>query len=136
MRFKAFMEKSSLMALHQRYLLFFQPLQKDLKSLGVNLQDSLVLLATFFEHSKIVYPSDLQSVLKIPKDQISQSLARLEDRNFIRRKLSNQDKRRRQIEITSVGKKISSQLIARFDKHEDQLEALIGKKETQEINLL
>ena len=124
MRFKAFMEKSSLMALHQRYQLIFQPLQKDLRSLGLNLQDSLVLLATFFENSKSVFPSDLQATLLIPKDQISQSLGRLEEKNLIRRQLSVHDKRRRHIEITSLGKKISSQLVSRFDKHEDQLEAL------------
>jgi len=124
------------MALHQRYQLFFQPLQKDLRVLGLNLQDSLVLLATFFEHSKIVYPSDLQNALNIPKDQISQSLGRLEDKNFIRRKLSIQDKRRRQVEVTSFGKKVSTQLITQFDKHEDKLEALIGAKMNETIRSL
>lgn len=122
------------MALHQRYHLFFQPLQKDLRAVGLNLQDSLVLLAIFFEQAKSVYPSDLQSTLNVPKDQISQGLGRLEDKNYIQRKLSLYDKRRRQIKITSLGKKISSQLIARFDDHEDQLGAFIEKKENLKLN--
>jgi DNA-binding MarR family transcriptional regulator len=122
MKFDEFIEKSLLMGLHRRYQQSFEPLMADIRQLNLNLNDSLVLLALFFEGKQTVTPSDLMRTLRIPKDQVSQSLKRLETKDLLYRQISENDQRRRAIYITSFGKKISAQLVAKFDKQENLLE--------------
>jgi DNA-binding MarR family transcriptional regulator len=122
MKFDEFIEKSLLMGLHRRYQQSFEPLMADIRQLNLNLNDSLVLLALFFEGKQTVTPSDLMRTLRIPKDQVSQSLKRLETKDLLYRQISENDQRRRAIYITSLGKKISAQLVAKFDKQENLLE--------------
>jgi DNA-binding MarR family transcriptional regulator len=124
MKFDEFIEKSLLMGLHRRYQQSFEPLMANIRQLNLNLNDSLVLLALFFEGKQTVTPSDLIRTLRIPKDQVSQSLKRLEAKDLLYRQISENDQRRRAIHITSLGKKISAQLVAKFDKQENLLEQL------------
>lgn len=118
MKFQEFMNKSSLMGLYQQYHHYFSPLTRDLKKWGCNLNDSLILLALFFESPGEITPSDLGKTLTLPKDQVSHSLRRLEKLELIKRDLASTDKRKRQLQITPKGKKLSSKLVEIFNKRE------------------
>lgn len=125
MKFKSFMEQSHLMALHHKHQTWVLPLTQTLQSQGFSLHDSLVLLALFFEPGKDTSPSQLVETLKIPKDQVSHSLRRLEEADWIIRTLHPTDSRRRRLSITALGKKKAADLIRIFDhKEQDYEEAL------------
>lgn len=128
MRFQQFMNKSHLMGLYQEYHDFFTPLNRELKNHGTNLHDSLILLALFFETQKGVSPGDLETTLKIPKDQVSKSLKVLEAQGLIKRNISKNDKRKRELIITNEGKKKASSLIKTFDQKEKSYEEKIEQK--------
>lgn len=122
MKFQEFIERSLLMDLHQRYHRFFTPLNKDLKKLGFNLNEALILLALFFEGRQDVTPKDLVETLQLPKDQVSQALSRLERQSLIHRKLAKTDKRKRSLSVSALGKAKATVLIKSFDRHESLTE--------------
>lgn len=111
------------MDLHREYLQFFDPLHQSLKKLETNFSDSLVLLSVFFETNPQISPSDIGKALSLPKDQVSQSLKRLENRHLIQRKICETgDKRKRSLQITTHGKKRASELVKVFDRQEELYE--------------
>lgn len=122
MRFQEFMEKSLLMGLYQKYHTHFSSLIRELRKQGLNLNQSLILLALFFENNGDVHPSDLEKVLLTPKDQISHELKKLEQMNFLKRQISPSDGRQRTLHLTSKGKQIASHLVGIFDRNENALE--------------
>ena len=122
MKFQEFMQKSLLMGLYQSYHQNFSPLVKNLKREDVNLHDSLVLLALFFEGSDSITPSDLEFTLALPKDQISQAIRRLKNKDLITSRINLNDSRKRQLSITRQGRKKASRLISIFDFQENSLE--------------
>ena len=105
MKFQEFMKKSHLMSLHHSYKQFWTPLIQDLRKKDFNLNDTLILLALFFETSKEVSPSQLERNLGIPKDQISQSLQRLEKKSLIDRRLAIKDRRGRFVRLPKQGRR-------------------------------
>lgn len=123
MKFQQFMDESLLMTLFQQFHQTFAPLQSDLRKQGLNLNEALILLAVFFENNRPPRPTDLQKCLLLPKDQISQTLKKLENKNYLERKIADGDKRQRQITLTPLGRQLTSHLIKLFDTREDQLEA-------------
>ncbi len=122
MKFQEFMNKSLLMALYRNYHLWVASLTKELKPYKLNLNDGLILLAVFFESSKETQPTQLSNLLNLPKDQISQSLKRLEILDLITRKTGAEDSRKRKIMITALGKKRAAELVKIFDRQESKLE--------------
>lgn len=111
------------MGLYREFHRHFTPLSQDLKKLDLNLNDALILLAVFFENSANASPSDIEKTLNIPKDQISQSLKRLEERHLIQRRISDSgDRRKRFLQITGAGRKLAADLVKIFDRQEDQYE--------------
>lgn len=122
MKFQAFMKRSLLMQTHQEYHRHFLPLTSELRNKGVNLNEALILLATFFEQNQRVTPSQLQDILFLPKDQISHALRSLEKKSLTERRISETDQRQRLISTTEKGRKVSQLLIKDFDHYEDRLE--------------
>lgn len=122
MKFQQFMNNSLLMGLYKNYHHFFRELQKDLKEQGLNLNESLVLLALFFENSKQITPSELSQTLLIKKDQISHALNSLNKKELIEKGLSSKDARMTYLQITNEGKKKASQLVKIFDSSEAAFE--------------
>ncbi len=122
MKFQQFMKKSLLIALYREYHLWVSALTQELKVFDLNLNDSLILLAIFFENNNEIQPSQLSTTLDIPKDQISQSLKRLEQIGLIVRKTFKSDARKRKISISSLGKKRASELIKVYDRMENRYE--------------
>ncbi len=122
MRFQQFMNSSSLMGLYKDYHQFFKELQKELKKNGVNLNESLILLALFFEGSKKVTPSNLSQSLYLTKDSVSHSLKSLVQKNYIEKELLMSDSRKTSLHLTIIGKKISTDLIKTFDSLEAKYE--------------
>ena len=116
------MHKSLLMNLYQSYQSGFAPLIKKLKKEGLNLNDSLILLAIFFEGTDPVTPSSLESTLFIPKDQVSQSIRRLHENQWVTREINTTDGRQRLLGLTKNGKKKASVLVGIFNSHEEILE--------------
>lgn len=123
MKFRRFMDSSSLMALHQSYQTAFRPLLKKLRKESLGLQEALVLLAIFFEGSQPTTPGELQSCLDLPPDQVSHALQRLHQQGLIERQLDPKDQRRRLTRLTSLGKKTATRLVGVFDHHENLLES-------------
>lgn len=123
MKFQEFMERSLLMGLYKNYQKFFVPLSKELKGRGLNLNESLILLALFFEGPREVTPSSLQQTLGLAMDQISHILKSLENKSLLQRQLSPADRRQRVLQITTPGKKKATELIKIFDQFEEKLES-------------
>ena len=123
MKFQEFMNKSDLMGLYGSYQNHFLPLIQELKNKGCNLNESLILLALFFEPRQQATPTQLQECLFIPKDRISQSLKSLEKSKWIQRSLGEKDRRLRVVTLEKSAKKLCTDLIESFETHEQRLES-------------
>ncbi len=110
------------MQVHRQYHRYLTPLSHELRKKGLNLNESLILLSLFFEPQDKISPSDLQSVLSLSGDQISQALAALEKVHLISREIDSIDRRKRRLHITTKGRKLGASLIKSFDHHENLLE--------------
>lgn len=121
------MTQSLLMASHRQYQTHVVPLARALRHEGLNLNEALVLLALFFEDQETVHPSSLEDLLGLGRDQISQSLKSLESNALIRRKIDSSDMRRRQLLITSYGRKKAPRLVEIFDQYERRIEVATKK---------
>ena len=127
MKFQEFMDRSVLMAVYKSYWNHLAPLQKTLKKSGLNLNESLVLLAVFFEgSSEVVTPKKLVETLGLTKDQISHALKGLIDQNYINVGAGLSDRRQRQVKLRPSGKTKASQLVSLFESAEQRLEDELG----------
>lgn len=122
MKFQEFMDKSHLMTVYLDYHRSIPPLTKELKKAGLNLFESLVLSALFFEQGSPVSPGELQNTLRIAKDQVSHALKVLEKEGLLERHVDKGDNRKRQLSITPKGKQLALQLIKVFNHAEDELD--------------
>jgi DNA-binding MarR family transcriptional regulator len=121
MKFDHFMKKSDLISLHRRHQRVFTRVSQGLKTHQLNLHESLILLALFFEQGS-AGPGELAQTLDLGADQLSQALRRLEEKSLVRRKLSDRDGRRRQISLSALGRKLGPLLVGLFDSIEKELE--------------
>ena len=122
MKFQTFMDSSSMMALLRDYQSHWAPLLQNLKKRKMSLNESLILLALFFEKSGTSSPGQLSQALNLPKDRVSQALKSLEAQNLVQKKIASGDQRRRLVQISAGGRKLCPQLIAWFDQSEESLE--------------
>ncbi len=122
MRFQEFMGKSHLMATLAHYQNYIQPLRGEVRTKGLNFNESLVLLAAFFEKPGSVSPQQLAETLYLPKDQISHAIKNLLQHGLIRSENSTNDRRQRLIKLTRKGLNLAPKLIELFDLWESKLE--------------
>ncbi len=122
MKFQEFMDQSQLIEAHQNYQKYFAPLRKELKANQLSVNESLVLLALFFEKGAEVHPHHLQRTLNIPKDQISQALKGLLEARLVRSEVSRLDRRKRRVQLTKRGENKAPRLIQIFDFWEQKAE--------------
>jgi DNA-binding MarR family transcriptional regulator len=83
-----------------------------------------------------VTQSELAQVLAVERPRIVPILNRLEELGFAKRVVSEDDKRNRQIVLTASGAARLRELKRRFAVHEQELDALLGKRKAGLLDAL
>lgn len=127
MRIKKFLEASPLFNLYAAYDQVLGDFQKRLRREDVHFLQALILTGIFFEE-RAVRPSELATIFRSTRPNISHALRSLEKRGFVERNTSREDARAYLFNLTREGKKKVSRLIKIFDSTEEQIEQALGGK--------
>lgn len=126
MKIRKYLECSPVFALNSAYEAVVPDFNKRLKQEGVNFLQGLVLTALFFEGEKAVTPSQLASLFRTTRGNISHIISHLEYKGWVKRALDSEDARRFQIFLKAEGRKKALSLIKIYDRLQTSFEKELG----------
>nr|BDT27116.1 MarR family winged helix-turn-helix transcriptional regulator [Bacteriovorax sp. HI3] len=110
-----FITESATISLISNGMRLQKELNLALKDFGLNLNQSLILLAIFFEPEKTIRFNELSEIIPTTKGNISHCTSFLEEKKLITRQLVDNDLRGYSYSLTAKGSKLSLSLIKFFD---------------------
>lgn len=113
-----FFDESASISLITNGLRLQRELNTSLLKYGVNLNQSLILLAIFFEPDKSLRATELFGLIPTTKGNISHCTSFLENEKMISRKTVNGDLRGFEFSLTAKGNKLCVSLVKFFDEIE------------------
>lgn len=128
MKFKQYLDDSSLFLVLGIEEEIKKALQNDLKTEGVSFREGPVLLCLLFEGKKGVRPSTLCKSLGQSKASISQILSRLEEKKYLKRNMLQKDARGLQLALTPEGMRKANRMIEIFGRYDALLEKYLNPK--------
>ncbi|AUN97084.1 MarR family transcriptional regulator [Bacteriovorax stolpii] len=114
-----FINESATISLISNGMRLQKELNLGLKDFGLNLNQSLILLAIFFEPEKTIRFNDLSEIIPTTKGNISHCTSFLEENKFITRQMVDNDLRGYSYSLTPKGSKLCLSLIKFFDAIEN-----------------
>ncbi len=106
-----------------------QGLTTDLLRFKMTLTEALCLIAIFSETKNEILLSEMASILGFKKSLVSHAIANLEEQKYLKRGISEKDKRRFQITLTEAGKRTAPKLMRIFNVNDDGLENKLSASE-------
>ncbi len=100
---------------------------------GFSISEGLILATLFFEE-RACRPSEIAKSLRISRSQMSQTLRRLENHEWIRRELSHESARSINLFLTAKGKKVALKSIAAFEHLNQKVEKQLGDTSFEFLN--
>lgn len=110
-----FIRESATISLISNGMRLQKELNSSLKDYGLNLNQSLILLAVFFEPEKTIRFNELTKIIPTTKGNISHCTSFLEEQKFILRQNVQDDLRGYSYILTAKGNKLALTLIKFFD---------------------
>jgi DNA-binding MarR family transcriptional regulator len=130
MEIDKYAKRSILLAINSCYESVIKSLNNELKEIGCNYMQSLILLSIFFENDGFITPSKTAKALKTSKSNISHAISTLEKNRLIKRTLSPQDSRSYVIRLTSKGERLVTKLMQKIDQYENMFVDLVGQEQS------
>ncbi|MCK5074480.1 MAG: hypothetical protein KAQ98_13705 [Bacteriovoracaceae bacterium] len=134
MKIKRYTEESLTFLIHRCHSKILKETSRQLSTHGLNLIQSLVLIAIYVENQieKREYNlKDLLYTFDISKSSLAQIISKLEASNYLQRSIDQNDARRINILCTSKGKNIARKCIGNIDDIDKKLENLVGDTDDQ-----
>lgn len=126
MKLEKYLRSSPVFALNHAYEAVVSRINSELRKSGLNLLQGLVLTALFFDEGQEIIPSQLASLFKTTRGNMSHILSHLESKGLIKRILNPQDARQFFIQLRPEGKRRAIELIKFFDRLQSRFEKKQG----------
>jgi DNA-binding MarR family transcriptional regulator len=133
MKITKFLEQSPDYQLHLAGKRAAQSLNQELAAFEINMTQALILVALYFEPERRALFEDLADAFELTKGGLSQHLSQLEEKQFIRRPQSKEDKRSYQITLKAEAHDLCLKLIKIFDSHQRKLETTFGEADLKDF---
>jgi DNA-binding MarR family transcriptional regulator len=118
LKIEKFFKESATISIITSGLRLQKQINAALTSFDLNLNQSLILLAIFFEPDKLIRSNELVNIIPTTKGNISHCTSYLEEKKFISRKNVDGDLRGFEFSLTAKGQKLCLSLIKFYDKIE------------------
>lgn len=126
MKIQAFLRESPLIAVIWAARGFEGRLSEVLYENKLNLSAALVLVSVLLEEPRKVNPSELAAALSMTKGNISHSIAGLEAKGLLARKLDPADARAHQLTLKPHGKRVAMQVVRVLHGMQTSFERRVG----------
>ena len=121
MKFKNYIEKSSVFQMIHRGREVEKEINDGLDGFGISYFQSLLLVAIHVEADKTFTVKEFAELFPLSKGAISQHISTLESKSLIKRVFSG-DRRSSNIGITASGKKLADKIMGLLENFENQFE--------------
>lgn len=132
-KLEKFITESATISLISNGMRMQKEINLGLKDFGVNLNQSLILLAVFFEPEKIIRFHELSKIIPTTKGNISHCTSFLEEQKFIVRQNVDNDLRGYSYSLAAKGNKLSLSLIKFFDSIETNCDKRFSQSKIKEF---
>jgi DNA-binding MarR family transcriptional regulator len=127
MRIHAFLAESPMFAIGRAARRFDALASQALGADRLSFFEGLLLAAIYFETPKPVKPSHLAETFGTTRSNVSHSIASLEAKGLVQRKIDPSDARAYQLSLTPQGRKCALRAVSAFEKLQRAFEREIGK---------
>ena len=100
-------------------------LNDRLRPLGLTYAQAVTLVRLWLSDERSVPQGELVESLVMARATGTQLLNQLEEAGLVRRQPSRDDRRRLVVELTAVGKRLETRVLAAFEELEDELASLV-----------
>lgn len=135
-KLEKFINESTSISLIKNGLRLQKEINSSLESIGVNLNQALIMLAIFFEPEKTIRSNELSTLIPTTKGNISHCTSFLEEEKLITRQMVAGDLRGFEFSLTTKGHKLSLSLVKFFDAMESRADKNFNSAEQKRFIIM